>query len=129
MLAAEITAVTGRDPGWHYQQLAAKYGAPCYARIDAAATPGEKAAFKRLSRAAAGHQLAGDLITARLTHAPGNAAAIGGLKVVTANGWSLPRAPRARRTSTRSMPRASSTAHLQQILQEARQIVGEALRG
>ncbi|MBK8990311.1 MAG: phosphoglucomutase (alpha-D-glucose-1,6-bisphosphate-dependent) [Gammaproteobacteria bacterium] len=130
LLAAEITAVTDRDPGWHYQQLAAKYGAPCYARIDAAATPGEKAAFKRLTaERVAATTLAGDPITARLTHAPGNAAAIGGLKVVTANGWFA-----ARPSGTEDVYKIYAesfvdAAHLQQILQEARQIVGEALRG
>ena len=130
LLAAEITAVTGRDPGWHYQQLAAKYGAPCYARIDAAATPVEKAAFKRLTvERVAASTLAGNPITARLTHAPGNGAAIGGLKVVTANGWFA-----ARPSGTEDVYKIYAEsfvdpAHLQLILQEARRIVGEALRG
>ena len=130
LLAAEITAVTGRDPGWHYRRLVAKYGAPCYARIDAAATPGEKAAFKRLTaERVAATTLAGDPITARLTHAPGNGAAIGGLKVVTANGWFA-----ARPSGTEDVYKIYAEsfvdpAHLQLILQEARRIVGEALRG
>jgi phosphoglucomutase len=130
LLAAEITAVTGKDPGWHYQQLAARYGAPFYARIDAAATPAQKAAFKQLTaervRAAT---LAGDPIMARLTHAPGNGAAIGGLKVVTANGWFAARPSGTEDVYKIYAESFTGAAHLQQILQEAQQIVGEALRG
>ena len=130
LLAAEITAVTGKDPGRCYQELAAKYGAPCYTRVDAAATPAEKAAFKRLTadRVAAA-TLAGDAITARLTHAPGNGAAIGGLKVTTERGWFA-----ARPSGTEDIYKIYAESfvgpeHLQQILQEARQIVGAALAG
>jgi phosphoglucomutase len=80
LLAAEITAVTGRDPGEHYRELAAKFGAPTYTRIDAAATPEQKARLAKLSPASvAAATLAGDPIEAKLTSAPGNGAAIGGL--------------------------------------------------
>ena len=88
LLAAEITAVTGRDPSWHYARLAAELGAPVYQRIDTPCTPTQKAGFKRLTaEAVTAMSLAGDPITAKLTHAPGNGAAVGGLKVVTAQGW------------------------------------------
>ena len=88
LLAAEITARTGKDPGEHYRELASQFGQPYYTRIDAPATPEQKKKLSKLrprpSRAA---KLAGEPITAKLTQAPGNNAAIGGLKVVTENGW------------------------------------------
>jgi len=88
LLAAEITAVTGRDPGEHYAELTERFGSPVYARTDAPAGPERKAVLARLSPDdVSGDQLAGDPITRTLTHAPGNGAAIGGLKVETANGW------------------------------------------
>ncbi|HKT61589.1 MAG TPA: phosphoglucomutase (alpha-D-glucose-1,6-bisphosphate-dependent), partial [Gemmatimonadales bacterium] len=88
LLAAEITAITGRDPGQHYAELTARLGAPVYTRIDTPCTPAEKAGFKRLTpESVTATALAGDPITARLTRAPGNGAPIGGLKVTTAQGW------------------------------------------
>src|SRR4029077_762662 len=88
LLAAEITATTYKDPGEHYRELTGRFGAPLYTRIDAAATPEQKAKLQRLSPDAVKEsRLAGDPITAKLTRAPGNDAAIGGLKVVTTNGW------------------------------------------
>lgn len=88
LLAAEITAVTGKNPQQHYDALAARFGAPSYNRIQASATHAEKAALSRLSpEQVAASTLAGDPITARLTAAPGNGASIGGLKVMTDNGW------------------------------------------
>ena len=88
LLAAEITAVTGRDPGQHYEDLRAKFGTPYYTRVDAPATPAEKDALKKLDPAAVkAATLAGDPIVAKLTRAPGNGAAIGGLKVASDNGW------------------------------------------
>lgn len=88
LLAAEITAVTGRDPGEHYRALEAQFGSPVYERIDAPATPAQKQALANLSPdQIQATELAGEPILARLTHAPGNGAAIGGLKVVTENGW------------------------------------------
>jgi phosphoglucomutase len=88
LLAAEITARTGKDPGEHYQELAAEFGTSYYTRIDAPATPEQKARLQRLSPdAIRDHALAGEPITARLTRAPGNDAPIGGLKIATASGW------------------------------------------
>jgi phosphoglucomutase len=130
LLAAEMTARTGRDPGEHYAEIAATYGAPCYRRIDAAATPEQKARLAKLSpdsvRAAT---LAGEPITAKLTRAPGNGAGIGGLKVVAANGWFA-----ARPSGTESIYKIYAEsfrgeAHLAAIVREAREIVDDALRG
>ena len=88
LLAAEITAVTGKDPGQHYLDLAARHGTPHYLRIDAPASPAEKAAFKQLTaERVTAATLAGELIVGKLTRATGNDAPIGGLKVVTENGW------------------------------------------
>ncbi|QSI75651.1 phosphoglucomutase (alpha-D-glucose-1,6-bisphosphate-dependent) [Niveibacterium microcysteis] len=128
LLAAEITAVTGKDPGVHYQELAARYGAPFYTRIDAAATPAQKAAFKGLTgERVTAATLAGDAITAKLTKAPGNGASIGGLKVTTANGWFA-----ARPSGTEDIYKVYaesfvSAEHLQLIVKEAQQIVSDAL--
>lgn len=88
LLAAEITAVTGKNPQQHYDELAQRFGAPSYNRLQASATSAQKAALSKLSpEMVSADTLAGDLITARLTSAPGNGAAIGGLKVMTENGW------------------------------------------
>jgi phosphoglucomutase len=129
LLAAEITARTGKDPGEHYRDLAAEFGAPQYTRIDAPATPAEKAKLGKLSpQSVAASTLAGDPITARLTSAPGNGAAIGGLKVVTANGWFA-----ARPSGTENIYKIYAESfkderHLQAIVSEAQQIVDDALR-
>lgn len=88
LLAAEITAVTGRDPGEHYREITGRFGAPSYTRIDAPVSPSQKAAFKRLTgEAVTSTELAGDPIVRKLTHAPGNNAPIGGLKVETDHAW------------------------------------------
>ncbi len=88
LLAAEITARTGRDPGEHYQTLTEMFGNPLYERMDAAATRDQKALLEKLSPdQIPASTLAGEKILAKLTHAPGNGAAIGGLKVITENGW------------------------------------------
>ncbi len=129
LLAAEITARTGRDPGELYRALTEELGAPRYTRIDAPATPAEKARLAKLSpemvRAAT---LAGDPITATLTRAPGNDAPIGGLTVVTASGWFA-----ARPSGTEDIYKIYAEsfrdeAHLETIVGEARAIVGQALR-
>jgi phosphoglucomutase len=88
LLSAEITARTGRDPGEHYSDLTARFGAPVYQRIDAPATPAQKSILAKLSPAQlTATDLAGERIEATLTRAPGNGAPLGGLKVVTKNGW------------------------------------------
>ena len=88
LLAAEMTARTGKDPGELYQGLTARFGNPVYRRIDAAATKEQKAKLAKLSPSqVTAKELAGEPITAILTEAPGNHASIGGLKVTTANGW------------------------------------------
>ena len=112
LLAAEITARTGKDPGEHYRELTAEFGTPYYTRIDAPATPEQKARLKKLSpEAVKASSLAGEPITAKLTRAPGNNAPIGGLKVDRTPAAGSRRGPRAPRTSTRSTPRASRTRH------------------
>ena len=88
LLAAEITATTGKDPGEHYRELTARFGEPVYERLDAPANPAQKAALAKLSpEMVTATALAGEAITAKLTRAPGNDAPIGGLKVTTENGW------------------------------------------
>jgi phosphoglucomutase len=128
LLAAEITAVTGKDPGRHYQDLAAKYGSPHYLRIDTPVTPEQKAAFKKLSpERVSASTLAGEPITARLTRAPGNDAPIGGLKVTTENGWFAARPSGTEDIYKLYAESFKSAAHLQQIVAEAQQIVVAAL--
>ena len=128
LLAAEITAVTGKDPGRHYQELAARYGTPHYLRIDAPATPAQKAAFKQLTgEKVSAATLAGEPITARLTRAAGNDAPVGGLKVTTENGWFA-----ARPSGTEDLYKIyaesfKSAEHLQQVVKEAKEIVTAAL--
>jgi phosphoglucomutase len=128
LLAAEITARTGRDPGEHYRDLAAEFGAPLYTRIDAAATPEQKAKLGKLSpESVAASTLAGEPISAKLTKAPGNGAAIGGLKVVAASGWFA-----ARPSGTENIYKIYAESfkderHLQAIVAEAQQIVDDAL--
>jgi phosphoglucomutase len=128
LLAAEITAVTGQDPGEHFRELTATFGVPCYTRIDAPATPEQKARLAKLSpEAVRESDLAGEPITAKLTRAPGNDAAIGGLKVVTASGWFA-----ARPSGTENIYKIYAESfrderHLQTIVGEAQQIVNHAL--
>ncbi len=127
LLAAEIYAATGKDPGEHYAELTKQYGAPVYERIDAPATPEQKAALAKLSpEQVKAKELAGDPIESMLTKAPGNGAAIGGLKVATRRGWFA-----ARPSGTEDVYKiyAESFAgieHLRLLQQEARQLVGNA---
>jgi len=128
LLAAEITAVTGKDPGRHYQEMAARFGTPHYVRIDAPASPAQKAAFKQLtSERVSAAMLAGEPISARLTRAPGNNAAIGGLKVTTENGWFAARPSGTEDIYKLYAESFKSAAHLQQIVDEAKAIIAAAL--
>ncbi len=128
LLAAEITAVTGKDPGEHFRELTAEFGTPFYTRIDAAASPEQKAKLSKLSpEAVKESNLAGEAITAKLTKAPGNNAAIGGLKVTTANGWFA-----ARPSGTENIYKIYAESfrdetHLKTIVSEAQQIVTNSL--
>ena len=128
LLAAEICATTGKDPGQHYAELTAKFGAPSYKRIDAAATPEQKAAFKKLTPAAVtASTLAGDAITQKLTRAPGNNADIGGLKVCTANGWFAARPSGTENIYKIYAESFKGEAHLDTIIAEAQSIVTTSL--
>jgi phosphoglucomutase len=130
LLAAEITAHTGIGPARHYAALTAKFGAPHYQRIDAPATIAQKAAFKRLTpEAVTAKTLAGEAITAKLTRAPGNQAEIGGLKVVTKNGWFAARPSGTENIYKLYAESFSSEAHLAGILEEAQQILSRSLDG
>lgn len=130
LLAAEITARTGKDPGEHYQELAAEFGTPYYTRIDAPATPEQKAKLGRLSpEAVKESELAGEPITAKLTKATGNNASIGGLKVVTANGWFAARPSGTENIYKIYAESFKDQAHLDAIVSEAQRIVNNALTG
>jgi phosphoglucomutase len=129
LLAAEITARTGKDPGEHYQQLTAEFGTSYYTRIDAPATPEQKTRLEKLSPGVVvTAKLAGEPITAKLTAAPGDGAPIGGLKVVTANGWFA-----ARPSGTENIYKIYAESfkdqdHLKAIVSEAQEIVNDALK-
>jgi phosphoglucomutase len=128
LLAAEITATTGKDPGQHYQELTAAFGTPHYTRIDAPATPEQKAMLQKLSpEAVKAKELAGERITARLTRAPWNDAPIGGLKIVTENGWFAARPSGTENIYKIYAESFKSEAHLQTIVEQAREIVTETL--
>jgi phosphoglucomutase len=128
LLAAEITARTDRDPGEHYRELTAEFGAPRYTRIDAVATPEQKARLGRLSPGSVtASTLAGDPITAKLTRAPGNDAAIGGLKVITARGWFAARPSGTENVYKIYAESFDDERHLRSIVDEAQQIVNTAL--
>ncbi|RZU48373.1 phosphoglucomutase [Krasilnikovia cinnamomea] len=130
LLAAEIVATTGRTPSEHYRDLTARFGEPAYARIDAPATRAEKAVLAKLSpQQVTATELAGEPITAVLTTAPGNGAAIGGLKVATGSGWFA-----ARPSGTEDVYKIYAESfrgpdHLATIQQEARAVVAAALQG
>jgi phosphoglucomutase len=127
LLAAEMTAVTGRDPGELYRELTVELGDPAYERIDAPATPEQKAILKRLSpEQVSASELAGEKITAMLTRAPGNDAPIGGLKVVTENGWFAARPSGTEEVYKLYAESFRGRDHLHRIQAEARAIVEAA---
>ncbi len=127
LLAAEILAVTGKDPSRHYSDLEERFGSPCYERIDTPASREQKQILKGLSpEQVAADRLAGEKILGKLTRAPGNQAEIGGLKVVTENGWFA-----ARPSGTEDVYKLYAESflgkdHLRQIQEEAREIVQQA---
>jgi phosphoglucomutase len=128
LLAAEITARTGQDPGQHFAEIAREFGQPFYRRIDQPATPEQKTALGKLRpEAVSARQLAGEPILQKLTRAPGNNAAIGGLKVVSANGWFAARPSGTENICKVYAESFRGEAHLDQIITEAREIVARAL--
>jgi phosphoglucomutase len=128
LLAAEIRAVTGNDPGAYYRTLTGRFGTPCYIRIDAPASPEQKAAFCKLRpEAVTATMLAGDPITAKLTRAPGNNAGIGGLKVVSSGGWFAARPSGTENIYKLYAESFAGEAHLQAIVAQAQEILGQAL--
>ena len=130
LLAAEITARTDKDPGEHYRELAAEFGTPYYTRIDAPATPEQKARLRTLSPDAVKDEtLAGERITAKLTRAPGNNAAIDGLKIVTASGWFAARPSGTENVYKIYAESFRGAAHLDALVSEAQQLVGTAIGG
>jgi phosphoglucomutase len=130
LLAAEMTARTGKDPGQHYADLTLQLGSPSYTRLDAPATPQQKSAFKNLTPAAVtATDLAGEPILSKLTRAPGNNAPIGGLKVVAESGWFA-----ARPSGTENIYKIYAESfkdqkHLDQIVEQAQSIVTKSLGG
>ena len=129
LLAAEMKARAGTDPGELYQGLTERFGAPAYRRVDVAATPEQKAALGRLSaEQVKSDQLAGEPVLEVLTAAPGNGAPIGGLKVIAENGWFA-----ARPSGTEDVYKTYAESflgeeHLERILAEAESIVQDALK-
>jgi phosphoglucomutase len=130
LLAAEITARTGKDPGLHYKELTAQFGTPYYTRIDAPATPEQKSSLKKLSpEAVTATELAGEAITAKLTRAPGNNASIGGLKVVSVSGWFAARPSGTENIYKLYAESLKSAEHLGAIVSQAQEIVLRSLGG
>ncbi len=127
LLAAEITSITGRDPGQHYRELGEKFGSPVYKRIDARANSAQKNVLKNLSpEAVKAETLAGEKIVARLTQAPGNGASIGGLKVVAENGWFAARPSGTEEIYKIYAESFIDEAHLNRVIDEAQSIVSAA---
>jgi len=129
LLAAEITARTGKDPGEHYRDLTAEFGTPFYSRIDAPATPEQKARLGKLSAdAVRASTLAGEPIVAKITRAPSNGAPIGGLKVSARSGWFAARPSGTENIYKIYAESFRDAAHLEAIVREAQEIVDAALR-
>jgi phosphoglucomutase len=130
LLAAEMTARLGKDPGQLFQEVTARFGTPCYSRIDVPATPAEKEALGRLSpEAVTARELAGEPILSKLSSAPGNGAPIGGLKVITASGWFAARPSGTENLYKIYAESLKDQAHLDRIVAEAQEVVGRTLAG
>jgi phosphoglucomutase len=130
LLAAEITARTGKDPGEHYRTLTTTLGAPSYTRIDAAATPEEKARLAQLSpESITETELAGEAITDKLARAPGNGQPIGGVKVIARSGWFAARPSGTENIYKIYAESFKGEAHLDAIVREAQAMVSRSLRG
>ena len=129
LLAAEMTAVTGRDPGELYRELTREFGEPAYERIDAPATPAQKAILAKLSpQQVSAAELAGEKITSLLTNAPGNSAPIGGLKVVTPSGWFAARPSGTEEVYKLYAESFKGADHLRRIQDEAQAVIQKAFR-
>jgi phosphoglucomutase len=130
LLAAEITARTGKDPGQYYQELTSRLGTPFYMRIDAPATPEQKSALKKLHPdAVTATELAGEPILAKLTRAPGNNAPIDGLKVVAQNGWFAARPSGTENIYKLYAESFKGQTHLEAIIEQAQGIIMRSLEG
>lgn len=130
LLAAEITARTGKDPGQHYYELTSRLGMPYYKRIDAPATPEQKSTLKKLTpEVITATELAGEPILAKLTRAPGNNALIGGLKVVAQNGWFAARPSGTENIYKLYAESFKSQLHLEAIIEQAQEIISRTLKG
>ena len=130
LLASEILAVTGKTPSQRYAELETEFGASAYQRIDAPATPAQKAQLAKLSPdAVTATELAGEPITAKLSHAPGNGAPIGGLKVQTEHAWFAARPSGTEDVYKLYAESLRGPEHLREVLSEARAVVSEALGG
>ena len=128
LLAAEITARTGKDPGLHYRELTAQFGDPLYVRIDAPASPEQKSKLQKLSPDSVKEsELAGQAIRAKLTKAPGNDAPIGGLKVVAESGWFAARPSGTENIYKIYAESFKGESHLNEIVSEAQEIISNAL--
>ncbi|MEC9262311.1 MAG: phosphoglucomutase, alpha-D-glucose phosphate-specific, partial [Pseudomonadota bacterium] len=129
LLAAEILAVTGKDPGEHYQALTEKFGSPCYQRVDVAASLEEKAKLSAMDASVVtSESLAGEPITNVQTHAPGNNAAIGGVKVSTENGWFAARPSGTEQIYKIYAESFNGESHLQELIKEAEQLVAKIIK-
>jgi phosphoglucomutase len=129
LLAAEMTAVKGRDPGDLYRELTREFGEPAYQRIDAPATPAQKAILAKLSPPqVAASELAGEKITSLLTKAPGNDAPIGGLKVVTPSGWFAARPSGTEEVYKLYAESFKGPDHLRRIQEEAQAVIRKAFQ-
>jgi phosphoglucomutase len=130
LLASEILAVTGKTPSQHYHELTERFGNPAYARVDAPATPAEKATLAGLSpEQVTATDLAGEPITAKLTRAPGNDAPIGGLKVTTESAWFAARPSGTENVYKIYAESFKGPEHLALVQEQAREVVSDALKG